>query len=124
MNMYNPYGMPIAPYNPVSAPRHEIIRVSGKGGAEAFQMAPNSSVLLLDETAPVVWLCTSDSLGNVTPAAYDITPHKEAPQPDSIEARLAAVEANVSQMMEALKNDKPDARPLKSKPNSKSDSAD
>ena len=50
--MYNFY--------PVTA---RIVRVSGRPGAEAYQMAPNSEVLLLDETAPIVWLKTTDGAG-------------------------------------------------------------
>ena len=34
--------------------RQEIVRVNGKNGADAYQMAPNSSILLLDETAPII----------------------------------------------------------------------
>ena len=30
-------------------PHYDIIKVKGQNGAEAFQMAPNSKVLLLDE---------------------------------------------------------------------------
>lgn len=105
-------------------PQQQVLQANGKASIDALRMAPNSSVLIMDTTAPLVWLCTSDSLGNVTPSPYDITPHKDAPEPDSIEARLTAVEANVSQMMEVLKNEKPDARPVKSKPSGKSDSAD
>ena len=36
----------------VSAQRCEIIRVNGKEGAEAYPMAQNSSILLLDENNP------------------------------------------------------------------------
>lgn len=32
-----------------SFPHYDIIKVKGQNGAEAFQMAPNSKVLLLDE---------------------------------------------------------------------------
>jgi hypothetical protein len=41
------------PYQQISN-HQEVIRVNGRQGAEAYQMAPNSSVLLLDENAPVV----------------------------------------------------------------------
>lgn len=55
-NMYNsPYL-----YN-TTLQRQEVIRVNGRNGAEAYQMAPNSSILLLDETAPIVWLKTTDA---------------------------------------------------------------
>ena len=38
----------------------EVIRVNGKNGAEAFQMPPNSSIILLDESAPLIWLKMTD----------------------------------------------------------------
>lgn len=35
-------------------PHYDIIKVKGQNGAEAFQMAPNSKVLLLDENDPLI----------------------------------------------------------------------
>ena len=32
--------------------RSEIVKVNGENGARAYQLAPNSSALLLDESAP------------------------------------------------------------------------
>ena len=57
-NIYNPY-QPYANGTPVGNvsfmnQRQEIVRVNGKNGADAYQMAPNSSILLLDETAPII----------------------------------------------------------------------
>lgn len=59
MNYYNQYpvynGFP-NPYDTrgmmqyQTAQRCEIVRVNGKNGADAYQLAPNSSALLLDET--------------------------------------------------------------------------
>ena len=50
---YYPYPAPTAPVLRASAaPRYEIIHVTGRRGAEALQMAPNSSVHALDDTAP------------------------------------------------------------------------
>ena len=55
-----------------------------------MRLSPNSSVLIMDETAPIVWLCVSDGLGNVTPTPYDITPHVDAPPVDAgaLESRI------------------------------------
>ena len=95
---FNPAGN--IPYN--IAPRHEIIRVNGRNGAEAFQMAPNSQVLLLDETAPIVWLKTTDGAGYPTLLAYEITPaqtpeQKEAGKYDALEKRIANLEAMINE---------------------------
>ena len=77
MSPYNNYGR--MNYNPLNngmnmknLPHYEVIRVNGRAGAEAFQMAPNSQVLLLDETAPIVWLKTTDGAGYPSLIPYDI----------------------------------------------------
>ena len=41
----------------------EVVKVSGINGVNAYQMTPNSSVLLLDTTAPIVWLVQTDGAG-------------------------------------------------------------
>lgn len=73
--MYNPYQMPQS----YSA---QIIRVNGENGARAYQMAPNSSALLLDETAPLVWLKQTDGAGYPSLTPYKIEPYQPEPQPD------------------------------------------
>lgn len=75
-------------------PRYDIIRVKGQNGAEAFQMAPNSKVLLLDENDPLVWFIQTDGAGYKTVTPYTITPFQPAPPVDlnSLEQRLAALE--------------------------------
>ncbi len=40
-------------------------------------MPPNSSILLLDETAPIVWLKMTDGAGYPTLNPYDIAPHQD-----------------------------------------------
>ena len=79
-------------------PAQQVIKVNGKQSIDTMQMAPNSSVLVMDTSAPVVWMCISDGVGRVTATPYDITPHKDTPAPDSVEARLAAVEAAIKRM--------------------------
>lgn len=75
-------------------PQQQVVRVSGKASIDQMRMAPNSSVLVLDETAPLVWLCTSDGIGKITAQAYDITLHQEKPPVDLsiLEQRIAAIE--------------------------------
>lgn len=60
--------------------KREVVKVNGRGGADAFQMQPNESGLLLDTTAPIVWLVQTDGAGYKTVTGYDITPHEEKPQ--------------------------------------------
>lgn len=53
--MYNYMPYPTNTYTGMNSyNKQEVIRVNGRNGANAYQMAPNSSILLLDETAPVV----------------------------------------------------------------------
>ena len=62
----NPYSNPYTPYS-----QTKIVHVNGENGARTFQMLPNSDVLLLDDTAPIVWLAQTDGAGYKT-----ITPYK------------------------------------------------
>lgn len=95
---YNPYGYaPVTQQNgagSVLPQQSQIIRVNGKNGAEAFRMAPNSSILLMDENDPIVWLKTSDGAGYCTVTPYTIAPYQSAPPVDvnSLENRVKRLE--------------------------------
>lgn len=93
------------PYQP-TLPQQQIIQVNGKASVDTIQMAPNSSMLCMDTSAPIVWMCVSDGVGKVTATAYDIKVHAEAPPIDvqSIEQRLAKLESTISRM-EVKKNE-------------------
>ena len=79
--------------------RQDVIRVNGKNGAEAYVMTPNSSVLLLDETAPIIWLKTTDGAGYPSLTPYTITPYKEEPKPDfkTLEDRISKLEEKINE---------------------------
>ena len=77
----------------------QVIKVNGRGGAEAYQMAANSSALLLDETAPILWLKQTDGAGYPALTAYDISPHQEQAPID-----MKALEARITKLEEALNN--------------------
>ena len=89
-------------------PAQQVIQVNGKASIEAMQMAPNSSVLVMDTTAPIVWMCVSDGVGRVSATPYDIAVHHTTPPPPSVETRLGAVESALKRMEEKLYG-KPDA---------------
>lgn len=75
--------------------QQSIIRVSGEQGARNYQLMPNSSALLLDDTAPLVWLVQTDAMGiKTTCAAYKIEPYKPEPEADikSLLARISKLE--------------------------------
>ena len=121
-NPFNPFGSPYmgypsptpipgqtpAPQQAPTLPQQQVLQANGKESISKIRLAPGSSVLVMDNTAPLVWLCTSDSLGNVTLKAYDIKEHTDAPAVDasSFEARLAAVEKR----MEALTHESDDGK--------------
>ena len=91
------------------APKMEVIRVNGERGADAFQLGPNSSVLLLDETAPIVWLVQTDGAGYKTKTPYDIVVHTPEPSPEikSMDERLASIDKRL-QALEEVMRDEPD----------------
>ena len=79
---YNPYSnyMPTGPQNAAGAQQvfnGQIIRVNGKNGADALRLAPNSSVLLMDENDPIVWLKVTDGAGYATALPVDVNSLEE-----------------------------------------------
>lgn len=68
-------------YNMYSLPHYEVVRVNGEAGANNFQMAPNSSTILVDNTNPnLIWLVQTDGAGYLTAIPYDVMPHQVQPQ--------------------------------------------
>lgn len=98
-------------------PPQQVIQVNGKSSVDTIQMTPNSSILLLDNTAPIVWLCVSDGVGRVTATPYDISEHKDDPksQPADLEGRLASVELAISKLEGKLNAYESNAEKSKSK---------
>lgn len=105
--MYNPYYPTAIPTtagynasyqptmaNPYTPSKVEVTRVNGKNGAEAYPLAPNSSILLLDETEPLVWLKMTDGAGYPTLTPYKITPYQPEPVVDTktLEERIKRIE--------------------------------
>lgn len=113
MNQYNPYNMYMPYSNPyqqngtngnvfasMTAPlTGNVLKVSGINGVNALNIAPNSSVLALDETAPILWFIQTDSAGYKTPTPYDITPHVDqtAKIEQNFEERLKRLEEYVNE---------------------------
>ena len=86
-------------YNQMYPQRSEIIKVNGRNGAEAYVLAPNSSVLLLDESAPLVWLKMTDGAGYPTITPYTISPYTPEPEPDfkSLDERIKKLEELINE---------------------------
>ena len=99
----NPYQgrMNTNPFN--FMPKQEIIRVNGENGARAYALPPNSSILLLDETAPIVWLAQTDGAGYKTVTPYTISRYETQPTNDynSLAERVKRLE----EILNAKSND-------------------
>lgn len=106
--MFNPYLNQFNPqvqFNPFQQqqnilPPQQILQAKGKASIDMLKMSPDSSVLIADETAPIVWKCTSDSLGNVSAIPFDITPHKDQEQKE--QENLANVVADLEERLKKL----------------------
>lgn len=98
-------------------PRYEVIQVNGENGVNAFQMGPNSSVLLLDTSAPIVWLVQTDGAGYKSKVPYDITPHQAVPPVDinQLQQRVAQLEDLINAKYQS--DDKPTKSARKSAEN-------
>ena len=105
--------------NTHTLPAQQIIQVNGKASVDTIQLAPNSSILVMDTSAPIVWMCVSDGIGKVTSTPYDITVHKDKPSLDteSIEQRLSYVEQTITKLEDNLNEYKSNAYKSKSKQN-------
>ena len=115
--MFNPYPNPYGFYQAPSQhllPQQQILQVNGKASVDTIQLAPNSSLLAMDNTAPIVWMCVSDGVGKVTATPYDVFPHKDEPT-ISIEQRLSNIERTIAEMEKRY--DKSDDSKPKSKQN-------
>ena len=102
-NIYNPYQQnslyPFAqPFRADALPRTEIVKVNGKNGADAYQMAPNSSALLLDQKDPLIWFVSTDGAGYKTCIPYTITPYKQQ-EPEDL---IAQLNARISKLEERM----------------------
>ena len=93
-----------------------VLRVSGINGVNALNIAPNASVLALDDTAPILWYIQTDSAGYKTPTAYDITPHAEqaVKTENDFETRLKKVEEYINEQQSGNKSNASGAKRTKS----------
>ena len=104
-DMYNPYQQ----FNPFiqqqnTLPQQQIVQVNGKASVDTIQLAPNSSILVMDTSAPIVWMCVSDGVGKVTATPYDISVHKEkqTSEYENIEQRIAVIEKAIVEMEDKI----------------------
>ena len=93
-------------YSQLYLPPQQVLQVDGKTSIDKMRMAPNSSLLALDRTAPIIWFCSSDGIGNVTATPFDFTKHEEQPEPSvaSLQSQLDELKSSISQILEELKD--------------------
>lgn len=102
MNYYNPYlnnntAMPQNNYSFLQQPQ-KIVQVNGYNGAEAYKMAPNSSIILMDINEPIIWLKITDGAGYPTITGYTISPLEN--KTNDIEQRVQALEDKISKIFQ------------------------
>lgn len=105
-------------------PPQQVLQVDGRASVEKIRMAPNSTLLALDRTNPIIWFCSSDGVGNVTATPFDYTKHEEEPEisMSSLQSQLNDLKTSVSQILEVIKDgNKPNSRNAKSKSENTSD---
>ena len=95
-------------------PHFDVIRVNGRNGAEAFEMDANSSVLLLDTTAPLIWHKETDGAGYPKLTPYQISPvEQKEPEPavseKSLQETLKTFEDNLIARLEEMIGGKPNS---------------
>jgi len=92
----------------------KVVEVTGRNGAEAFSLGPDSSILLLDNTAPIVWLVKTDGAGYKTMKAYDIKEHEEEKTIDqykALEERITKLEDTINAKQSNTSNVKRKSEP-------------
>ena len=119
--MYSQNYFPQQPFNQPQfqqvPKKTEIIHVNGQNGAQAFQMMPNSQALLLDDTAPLVWLAQTDGAGYKTITPYTISLYQPEP-----EINLKDIDMRLRKIEGAMSNEKSSAPSSKKHTNTKQQS--
>jgi hypothetical protein len=90
------------------APKHQVLRLKNESAvwAQTQQLQPDSSDIYLRDDGQLIWLAVSDESGNVSVAAFDITPHQDPPAPDYtvLEDRITKLEGLINGITENLAN--------------------
>ena len=104
-NMTNQNQMPMPSFGNMNfLPHYDVIKVNGENGVDTFQMGPNSSVLLLDTTAPIVWLVQTDGAGYKTKIPYDVTQHQQTQPVDinQLQQNVSSLQQRNTQLEEII----------------------
>lgn len=85
-------------YNPYMQ-QYSITHIKGEEGARALPMPPNSEALLLDDTAPMIWLVQVDGMGCKTVTPYEIRQYQPTPKP-TIEELMSRIDSLEKKLMD------------------------
>lgn len=89
----------------------KIDRVNGREGAEAYFLMPNSEVLLLDTTNPIVWLKQTDSAGYGTVTGFNVVPLKEnADMSQNDYSELERRITEIEQLLDGMTYEQPESK--------------
>ena len=104
-NQYYPSMQP-QPIYQQQVPSFQITKVNGENGAKAFQMPPNSSIILLDESNPKVYIKETDGASYPKLSVYKLVPDTDEKKEDEekvsedqikkLEERIAVLERFVT----------------------------
>ena len=70
-------------YQPPYQQSFQITKVNGENGAKAFQMPPNSSIILLDESSPKVYIKETDGASYPKLSVYKLVPDDDLIRTDA-----------------------------------------
>lgn len=97
---------PVQPVQPVQQiqqpqlPPQEVMKVNGKNGVDMLNMAPNSSLLVLDISKPLVWFIQTDGAGYKTPTPYKIIPYTE--EEENVDSKVMTAIYNLDARLSTL----------------------
>lgn len=92
------------------APQMEIPKVNGEESARAFQIGANSSVILMDNNKPLIWVVVTDASGYKTVTPFTIAPYTPE-QPittTDLDNRLQSITERLNKLEERMKANEPD----------------
>lgn len=81
--------------------KYEIIHVNGEAGANALQMLPNSQTIVIDDTAPQIFVCVTDGAGYKTVTPFTIAPVKKETPADAVKT----LEERIERLERMLRNE-------------------
>ena len=87
---------------PQQQPVDLIFSVSGRKGAEAFPMGPNSRVVLFDDSEDVMYRVTTDSAAYKTIKEFDFSPRDEQGGGDAASERIDELSDKVDKLAESV----------------------